>query len=133
MLLDFNIKRSYLKTILILMPLDDSNVNSILSPILGQYGINVSDFLEKVSLKLQNLPKDITVRIFVDIFTNNTFDFRIDILPLNLLVSFFYHENFDIVNFYKLIFLYGFSINSINRYSLCQIFKNIQGYLVSFN
>jgi hypothetical protein len=129
----FELKRNFLKQITVLVPLASENLVSSLSPTLGQYGINVNTFLEKLEEDTWFLSSDVTLRVRVSLYSNNTYTYNISVLNYNAL---FYSTDSEQLNFfsiYKILFLYSFVTANFNPTSLKINYKNFTGYLNSFN
>nr|AKT93892.1 ribsomal protein L11 [Balamuthia mandrillaris] len=129
---DLTVKRTFVKKILVLVPLGAENISSLLSPVLGQYGISVSDFMTQLFPYYQFLNKDLVLRVFVDIFSNNTFSFTV--APLAAAAFLKAHRNQFVSNtllLYRILVLYSFASRSMFVQKLT--YQNIRGYLTSFS
>ena len=129
----FELKRNFLKQITVLVPLASENLVSSLSPTLGQYGINVNAFLEKLEEETWFLSADVTLRVKVDLYSNNTYTFNISVLDYNALFYSIDTTQLNSCSIYKILFLYSYVTANFNPVSLKINYKNFTGYLRSFN
>ena len=121
------------KEILILIPLyKEKNLISFLSPILGQYGVNVNNFINQLINFTKDYNKDLLLPVKVYILKNKECFFNIESLRVNFLM-----KNIilclNIIDIYKIsliksVFNYVFNKNITKIY-----FRNIFYYLNSYN
>lgn len=112
------------------VPLSSDNLSSQLSPVLGQYGIQVSEFLAKLEESSCYLNTDLVLRVFVDIFVNSSFSLHIGSLAFK---DFIKGEVFPIgrLSLYRAFLLYSFVSKTVPDSQA--LYQNLQGYLNSFN
>lgn len=127
---NLTIKRIFMKRILVAVPLSSENLSSQLSPVLGQYGIQVSEFLLKLENISDRLNEDLTLRIFVDVFVNGSFSIQVDSLAFKDFIK-SRGSNLDILCLYRAYLLYCFVSKTLPRDRT--LYKNVKGHLHSYN
>ena len=121
------------KEILILIPLyKEKNLISFLSPILGQYGVNVNNFINQLINFTKDYNKDLLLPVKVYILKNKECFFNIESLRVNFLMKNII-PCLNIIDIYKIsliksVFNYVFNKNITKIY-----FRNIFYYLNSYN
>ena len=129
-----NLRRNYIKTISLLIPLYSDNLLSLLSPVLGQYSIPVGDFINKINRDTRLLNNDMTIKVQLNLFTNSLYDYSISLVSYNTLAhglssltAYTVHE------IYKTMVLYSFVYTKLNMNRFKINYLNFKGYLNSYN
>lgn len=128
--LDLTVRRIFMKRILVTVPLSSDNLSSQLSPVLGQYGIQVSDFLSRLEEFSAHLNEDLTLRVFVDVFVNGSFSIYIDSLAFKDFIK-ADGPSVSVENLYRAYMLYCFVSKTLPGDRA--LYKNAKGHLHSFN
>lgn len=133
--LNFEYDKLKLKQIIILIPNNHTNLNSLLTPILGLYGLDVKNFITTFEKLTSYVATELIIPVEVVITKIKTFNLRI--LPPytgNLLA--FYNSVSNKLD-YNILLIYKFSllksvILSFFKPSLL-LYKNIRNYLLNYN
>jgi ribosomal protein L11 len=76
--------------------ISESQAASLLGPLLGQYGINISSFLKQFNEKVLNYDAEVVANIIITLYRNKSFFIEVK----GICTSFIVYENFN----YNLIF-----------------------------
>jgi hypothetical protein len=135
--LDLSLRRNLLKTILLVIPLSSENLSSLLSPVLGQYGLDISTFIESFLVQVRFYREELNMRVFLTLFSDNTFSFFIIPISYNFLVRALLLKtdlkNISIYEMYKLVHFYSLCLNRFDSLFSKNCYLNLRGYLTSFN
>jgi hypothetical protein len=129
-----NLRRNYIKTISLLIPLYSDNLISVLSPVLGQYGIQVGDFINKINKDTRLLNNDMIIKVQLNLFTNSLYTYTINLINYKLLLNGLpVLVNYTANDAYKFALLYSFIHTRLNPARLKINYLNFKGYLHSYN
>jgi len=65
----------------------EANVTPPLGPMLGQFPIDVKLFCNRFNNETQNYSKGVLVRVFLILYTDNTYEYKIKTPPINFLLD----------------------------------------------
>lgn len=143
-------KKVWKRAKIFLLP-SQAKVAPPVSSILGQFGINLLGFCEKFNSASKHLDQDIPVSVYIVVFSDKTFRFKIKSVSLNELFfscnfnSFFFRDIFlsddkkndFLISFYKFYLCSSYQKDSFdcmlpNKESLTHL-KSLISYLKSYN
>ena len=132
--MDLSIKRTFLKNILIMFQVGADNLTSTLSPVLGQYGINVQDFIQKLNVELKFLSPDVTVRVYVTLYSNSTYNYSISYIGISDLARFLREPSTSVtpLELFKVVQLFTYFQTHFSNKDQYANYLNLRGYLSSF-
>jgi hypothetical protein len=134
---DLSLRRNSLKTILLVIPLFSENLTSLLSPTLGQYGLDISTFIESFLLQTRFFRDELTVRVFLTLFSDNTFSFFIIPISYHFLLRSVCEKidsnQLSVFETYKILRLYSIVSKNLNPLFLKNSYLNLRGYISSYN
>lgn len=145
-------KKKVWKRVKIFIPAGQAKVAPPISSILGQFGVNLLEFCDSFNLKTRQFSPELTFLVFITIFSNKSYVFKLKPVTLNeLFFSFDIFSsisNFEgplaqnkefILNFYKLFIVYTYVNFNLINFSTMQTqllqtsLSQILGYFTSFS
>lgn len=134
--LDLSLRRNSLKSILLSIPLFSENLTSMLSPVLGQYGVDISSFIEVFLTQVRFFRDELTVRVFLTLFTDNTFTFYIVPVSCGFILKAVLNGRpalspLSSLELYRIIYLHSIVSNNGGQRFLNNTCKNLRGYISS--
>jgi hypothetical protein len=123
---NFEYNKLQLKTVVILIPKNHTNLVSFLTPILGLYGIDIRKFVSEVQQKISFLNLDLIVPVEVLITKIKTYSLNFKTPYILNLVKTDFINSLNILGFFK-IFLIKSVLN--NFFSLTKTQSKIRFYL----
>lgn len=76
---------NFLRYIKLLVPSQNATIGSGLSPILGQFGLSITQFCKDFNLSSQNLEFDTLVNVKLSLMKNKSFSFELNSIPTSFL------------------------------------------------